>query len=69
MLMTDPNTLGMLVAGALSVGAEAGKAAIGEVVKDAPLRQTTCRPNRNVTYGGDEEMTWVDIPKSSKIEQ
>lgn len=33
-----------------------------------PLRQTTCRPNRNVTYGGGQEMTWVDIHKTSKIE-
>jgi hypothetical protein len=33
--VTDPVTVGMLVAGALSLGSEASKTAIGEVVKDA----------------------------------
>lgn len=42
--------------------------AIGSYSPTGPLRQTTCRPNRNVTYGGDQEMTWVDIHRNSKIE-
>jgi hypothetical protein len=29
----------------------------------------TAIPNRNVTYGGDQEMAWVDIQRNSKIEQ
>ena len=33
--MADPITIGMLVAGALSLGGEAVKAAISETVKDA----------------------------------
>ena len=33
--MADPITVGVLVAGALSLGGEAVKAAVGEVVKDA----------------------------------
>ena len=33
--MTDPVTVGLLVSGALSLGAEAAKSAVGEVVKDA----------------------------------
>ena len=33
--MADPITVGMLVAGALSLGGEAAKTAVGEAVKDA----------------------------------